>query len=166
MSEIIETLKTNKTFQYLTNQEIKNFVKKSKIIRYPDNHQIIAQGEIQSTIFIILEGFVKVQIEKDGILSQVATLGEGELVGETALFSDIPRTAFVISDKNVLTLQIERKDFLDYLKTNPYAGNKILMVFIQFLISRLKEVNQEILFDKQISLDQEEINALIDYYIN
>ena len=61
---------------------------------------------------------------------------------------------------------LDRKDFLDYLKSNPYAGNKILMVFIQFLISRLKEVNQEILFDKQISLNQEEINALIDYYIN
>lgn len=166
MTQVIENLKKIRIFEYLSDAEIKKFIQKAKMIRYPLDYQIIRQGEIQPIVFVLLSGSVNVQMEKGGIISRIATLGEGEVLGETGIFSDMPRTAYVVAAEEVVMLQIERKDFLAYIKSNPYAGNKILMVLIQFLIRRLKEVNQELVFDKQICLDQDEIDALIDYYMD
>lgn len=73
---------------------------------YPEGRIIIEQGEPAMEAFLIENGKVKVTIEKDGKILELAQLGEDQIFGETALFkgSDYGATVTAMEETTVIKI--------------------------------------------------------------
>jgi CRP/FNR family cyclic AMP-dependent transcriptional regulator len=91
---------------------------------YPRRHQagevILNEGEEAAGLYIVSSGQVEVVKDLGGPKETVlATLGEGDFFGETALLDGYPRTASIRALGDVECLVMTRWDFLAELKSKP-----------------------------------------------
>lgn len=81
---------------------------------------LIAEGEYASSMYIVIQGRVKVvrEVEGGGEI-KLAELGDGTFFGEMALLSDAPRTASVIAIEEALLFQISRELVEEITRDHP-----------------------------------------------
>lgn len=71
---------------------------------------LIAEGEYAASMYIVIQGRVKVVREVEGGAElKLAELGDGAFFGEMALLSDAPRTASVIALEDTMLFEISRE---------------------------------------------------------
>ena len=80
---------------------------------------VIRAGDPGSSMFVVHNGRVCVQISENGQPRTVATLSEGDFFGEMALFTGEPRTANVIALEETEVLEIGHAAMKNVFDTNP-----------------------------------------------
>lgn len=75
---------------------------------FEDGQDIIREGDVGNSLFIIQEGEVDVLKNENGAERHLATLGKGQHFGEIAVFKACPRTATVRARGHVRLLQMRR----------------------------------------------------------
>lgn len=80
---------------------------------------VIRAGDPGSSMFVVHNGRVRVQISDQGKTRTVATLNEGEFFGEMALFTGEPRTANVVALEETEVLEIGHAAMKSVFDTNP-----------------------------------------------
>jgi len=119
----------------------KEFEKKS----YKAGEKIVEEGSRGDSMFVILSGRCEVvratrKEEKEDI---IATLEEGQLIGEASLIDNSPRNATVRAANSVEVLRLRRDD-LDRLKrSNPEAVLVLYETIIIQLASRFRSVTNK-----------------------
>jgi CRP-like cAMP-binding protein len=88
--------------------------------RFAPGDVLMRQGEVGDRFYVIVSGRVEVLVAPPGAAQgapgeRVATLGEGQYVGEIALLLDVPRTATVRAREPVNALSLGRREFRDLL---------------------------------------------------
>ena len=58
----------------------------------------------------------------------VNTLGRNEIIGEIAIFGDVPRTATATTLSRVETLRISKDQFLSVIRENPDAALELIRI--------------------------------------
>ena len=53
-------------------------------------------------------------------------LGAGKFLGELSMLSEETRSASAVSEEEVVTLELSRQDFLDFLRRRPDAAVDVL----------------------------------------
>jgi len=53
-----------------------------------------------------------------------------------------------------------------FIKDYPRSGNKILMLIIYSLLKKLKEVNQELAYERKSDADQDDIDSIIQNFMD
>ena len=91
---------------------------------------IMRTGEAGDAMVLVLEGTA--MIERAGRKVPVAP---GELVGEIAVLDGGPRTATVVAESRVRSLEISRDDLMRVLAADPQAATALIAV----LASRFRE---------------------------
>jgi NADH dehydrogenase len=76
---------------------------------FEPGQDIIREGDVGNSLFIIQEGEVDVLKNENGTQRHVATLGRGQHFGEIAVFKSCPRTATVRARVHVRLLQVRRE---------------------------------------------------------
>ncbi len=107
---------------------------------YQDAEVIIRQGDAGDSMFVIQEGRVEVVIEKDGRETRLRVAGEGELVGEMAIFEREVRSATVRALGQVRVLTVDKKNFLRRISEDPSLAFRI----VQTMSRRVRELSDEI----------------------
>jgi len=80
--------------------------------------RIVQQGDVGDFYYHIRRGHAEVLYEgKQGRLMRLATLNPGEGFGEEALLTDERRNASVVMLSDGLLMQLEKRDFIQLLKT-------------------------------------------------
>ena len=86
-------------------------------IRVSNGQNIIKQGDKGDYFYVIAEGSCDVFIETSaGNAEKVNSLGEGDIFGEEALLSDLPRNASVSMTSDGLLMCLSKEDFNSLLK--------------------------------------------------
>src|SRR5689334_6967235 len=80
---------------------------------------VIRAGDEGSSMFVVHNGRVQVQINDNGRPRPVATLNEGDFFGEMALFTGEPRTANVVALEETEVLEIGHSAMKRVFDTNP-----------------------------------------------
>jgi len=80
---------------------------------------VIRVGDPGSSMFVVHNGRVSVQVTENGRPRTVATLSEGDFFGEMALFTGEPRTASVIALEETEVLEIGHEAMKRVFDTNP-----------------------------------------------
>lgn len=155
-----------KILELLNSDELEEISKVIDIVQYSSDEIIVAEGEVSSYLFAVLEGSVRVTVKQynnEGNMKDVyiCTIGKGETFGEAAVFMNVERTADVIANDEVITMRVDRENLMKFIKTHPSSGIKILMVIIYSLLNKLKEVNRELAFERKTVLAQNDIDDLI-----
>jgi len=165
-SIIYAKMKKMKIFQYFSDQEIEKIASLSNILQYDKNEQIIEQNSIHPYFYAVLDGTVSVSINNNGISVYQSEILEGDVFGETGIFSNQPKTADIFAKSNTIVLQIERKNFISFIKENQTGGIKLLIFIIQSLINKLKGTNREAIVERDSDMKLEEIQYINELFKN
>jgi small-conductance mechanosensitive channel len=86
---------------------------------FAPGESVIRAGEPGSSMFVVHNGRVQVQVNDNGRPRTVATLNEGDFFGEMALFTGEPRTANVVAIEETEVLEIGHAAMKRVFDNNP-----------------------------------------------
>jgi small-conductance mechanosensitive channel len=118
-SEFIERLNAVDIFAPLSAEETARLAKNSVRRVFAPGETVIRAGDEGSSMFVVHEGRVKVQINDNGTPRTVTVLNEGDFFGEMALFTGEPRTANVVAAEETEVLEIGFQAMKHLFDTNP-----------------------------------------------
>ena len=89
----------------------------------------------------VLAGSVKISVASaDGRDVVLNIINEGEIFGEIALLDGHPRTADATAMSDCELIVIERRDFLEFLRSEP----DVTLKFIEILCARLRRTSEQV----------------------
>jgi CRP/FNR family cyclic AMP-dependent transcriptional regulator len=107
---------------------------------YPDRHILIREGQVQRSIFWILSGEVYVTRRSGNAYRVMATLGEGEIIGEMSFFDKSVRSATVISKGEVRALVFSAESFRDIFAASPQWSSRLLLSLSQRIRAMIEKL--------------------------
>ncbi|GAB3243061.1 Crp/Fnr family transcriptional regulator [Chitinimonas naiadis] len=129
---MIATLKQIPLFYGLSDEELAHIEASATAKTYPKGTIIINEGDPGSSMFLLMQGRLKVFVsDSNGKEYVLAVLGPGEYVGELALLDDEPRTASVETEEQSTFLVILKEDFLSLLHSHPSIQFKLLVSLVR-----------------------------------
>jgi len=115
-------IQKNELFKDLTDSDIELLAIPTKIKHFTKGEKIIAQGEENYALYIIIGGTVSILSKNKTSASdsiRLKDLHEGEYFGEMSLLTGEKRSATAIAENEVSLLEIEPTDMLPLIKKNP-----------------------------------------------
>ncbi len=112
-----------------------------EILKFKANERIITQGDTAEKAYMILSGKVRVYLEEGSKVVELAELGEDQIFGESAIFSDAPYGANVETIEDCELYVITPESLAEMLGD----ADPIVRALIQMLIERLKRTNEALL---------------------
>lgn len=118
-SAIVERLGAVDIFAPLSAEETAMLAQASTSHVFAPGETVIRGGDPGSSMFVVHNGRVNVQISENGRPRNVATLSEGAFFGEMALFTGEPRTASVVAIEETEVLEISHEAMKRVFDNNP-----------------------------------------------
>ena len=116
---IMERLSAVDIFAPLSAEETAMLAQSAMSHIFAPGETVIRAGDPGSSMFVVHNGRVRVQISENGRPRTVATLNEGDFFGEMALFTGEPRTANIVALEETEVLEIGHEAMKRILQTNP-----------------------------------------------
>lgn len=116
---IIERLGAVDIFAPLSADETAMLARAAKRHVFAPEETVIRAGDPGSSMFVVHNGKVSVQVTENGRLRTVATLSEGAFFGEMALFTGEPRTANIVALEETEVLEIGHEAMKRVFDNNP-----------------------------------------------
>ncbi len=108
---------------------------------YQDGEIIIRQGDMGDNMFVIQEGQVEVVVEQDGQEVRLAVQGEGQPIGEMAIFEHQARSATVRALGQVRILTVDKKSLVRRIHKDP----SLAYYMMQTMSQRVRELNTKVI---------------------
>jgi small-conductance mechanosensitive channel/CRP-like cAMP-binding protein len=116
---IVERLAAVDIFAPLSAQETGMLAHAATSHVFAPGETVIRAGDPGSSMFVVHNGRVCVQVSENGRARTVATLSDGEFFGEMALFTGEPRTANIVALEETEVLEIGHAAMKQVFDTNP-----------------------------------------------
>ncbi len=141
----IESLKSIPLFQVFTTQELNTVITLFFEKAYGKNSTLFVEGMTGEILYVIKKGTVqilkKVEANKEVVL---ATLKDGEFLGEMSLIDNRPRTATARVGEEAVLLVMTKKAFNTMMEKHPEIALKVLLTFLKIANERLRKANESI----------------------
>ena len=119
VNNIAESLNRIPIFNPLSDEEIEQLANASTSRVYAPGEAIVRAGQVGNSMFVIINGSVKVQITENDYQKTVNTLAEEDFFGEMSLLTGEPRSASVIAIVETEVLRIDKNGLKPILEANP-----------------------------------------------
>jgi CRP-like cAMP-binding protein len=106
---------------------------------YKDGETIIKQGEEGNCMYVIQDGQVEIIREKDQKEMRLAIAGEGDFIGEMAIFESEVRSATVRALGDVRMITVDKENFIRRVNSDPSIAFRL----VKTLIQRVRDMNRE-----------------------
>jgi CRP/FNR family transcriptional regulator, cyclic AMP receptor protein len=116
---------------------------------YFDKEIIFREGSTGDEMYVIQKGNVKITKNTDLGNVTIATLKNGEIFGEMALFDKLPRSATAIAHGETRILSVDKKKFFATISRDPTLVFKML----ESMSNRIRRLNEELSTLKKTSLN-------------
>ena len=116
---IVERLAAVDIFAPLSGDETAMLAQAATSHVFAPGETVIRAGDPGSSMFVVHNGRVSVQVTESGRARTVATLSEGAFFGEMALFTGEPRTANIVAIEEAEVLEIGHAAMKQVFDTNP-----------------------------------------------
>jgi CRP/FNR family cyclic AMP-dependent transcriptional regulator len=132
MEETIALLKHVPLFNGLTEVQLRPLAASARFVLFQRDLPIVEQGqrteEAQDgdSLYIIVDGHVRVVLERGDQEEKLNELGPGDFFGEMALLDGKPRSATVIAEEDTQCLVLSRWELLRAMRRNPEIGIQML----------------------------------------
>ena len=83
-------------------------------------------GDSADAVYILIDGYVAITRPTPTGPVVVGTLGPKEIVGEIAIFGDVPRTATITATSRVDALRIAKDQLMSIIRANPDAALELI----------------------------------------
>lgn len=107
---------------------------------YRDGEIVVRQGKRDDCMHVIQKGQVEVFIEHDGREVPLAVCGEGEVIGEMAIFDRAPHSATARARGEARILTVDKRGFLRRIQEDPSLAFHIL----QNMSKRIRDLSEKL----------------------
>ncbi len=145
VDEIRAIVKTLPLFEGFNHQESAVFCSYMKCFGAPSRATILREGDYGNFMLLLLTGSVNVVKGTPGESKLVAQLGPSTFLGEMSLFDGQQRFASCITNEPTDFAILTRDSLNDILLDHPRLGNKLLLILVQMITSRLRETTKRML---------------------
>ena len=118
-SAIVERLSAVDIFAPLSSEETAMLAQAATSHVFAPGETVIRAGDPGSSMFVVHNGRVSVQVSENGRARTVATLSDGAFFGEMALFTGEPRTASIVAIEETEVLEIGHAAMKRVFDNNP-----------------------------------------------
>ena len=126
----------------LTDDQLERFAAFMEVERVPQWSVIVKQGERGDTMYLILEGELRVRINVAGKETILATLTIGEFFGDISLFDQGPRSADVVANTDSTLVKISSSSIEQLAKEAPEIATPFLLAVGKTLTARIRADNK------------------------
>src|SRR6266550_3042021 len=123
--QIADRLSAVDVFSPLSAEELRQLAKATAGHVFAPGETLIRAGDEGSSMFVVHNGRVAVQVADRAGPRTVAVLTEGNFFGEMALFTGEPRTANVVALEETVVLEIGHAAMKHLFETNPSLAESI-----------------------------------------
>lgn len=116
---------------------------------YSDGEIICKEGEKGEVMYVIQSGKIKITKKSAGGDLTIATLEDGEIFGEMALFDRLPRSATATASGNTRVLSVDRKKLFSSISRDPTLVFKLL----ESMSQRIRKLDDDFTKLKKNKLD-------------
>ena len=100
----------------------------SERLTFDAGHVMFRAGDAGEACYIVIDGSIEISVPTPNGPLVVNTLGRNEIIGEIAIFGDVPRTATATTLSRVETLRISKDQFLSVIRENPDAALELIRI--------------------------------------
>ncbi|HEU5238115.1 MAG TPA: mechanosensitive ion channel family protein, partial [Pyrinomonadaceae bacterium] len=123
--QIADRLSAVDIFAPLSTDELRQLAKATVVHVFAPGETLIRAGDEGSSMFVVHNGRVAVQVSERGASRTVASLTDGNFFGEMALFTGEPRTANVVAVQETEVFEIGHAAMKHLFETNPDLAESI-----------------------------------------
>lgn len=113
----------------------------SERLTYDPGQILVKVGDMADAAYVIMDGKAEVSVPGPRGPVVVNVMGKNEVIGEIAIFVDLPRTATVTAMTKVEALRISKDLFINVVRQNPDAAIEL----IKILALRLANTTQQLI---------------------
>lgn len=135
-------LRRIKTFAELSDAQIQQFIACMQLVQVKQWEVVVKAGDTGDSMYLILQGELRVRLMVQGRESLLATLQTGEFFGEVSLFDTGPRSADVVANQDSLLLKIRADAFRELLARQPELAGPFLLAAGKTMTARLRTSNK------------------------
>lgn len=106
-------------FQCLSDSQIDNLVKRSRLDQFGRGERMIEEGAAGESMFVLLQGVAQVSVTKNGTSIPVATLAAGDCFGEMSLLTAERRSATVHAQGDCFVMEIDKDVMGEVIREAP-----------------------------------------------
>ena len=114
----------------------------SERLTYDAGQVMFNAGDAADAAYIIIEGSVEISVPTPSGPIIVNQLGKNELLGEIAIFGDVPRTATATAQTKLETLKISKELFNKIIRENPDAAIELIRVLAARLANTTMQLSR------------------------
>jgi CRP-like cAMP-binding protein len=139
-----EALRRVKILAEMSDEDLTRFLSFMEVQTARQWTPIVRQGERGDSMFLVLDGEVRVRLLIDNKETTLVTLGPGDFFGEVSLFDQGPRSADVIANSDAVLLKICHKAFANLSQTAPELAAPVLIGIGKTLTARIRADNKRL----------------------
>lgn len=112
----------------------------SERLTYDPGQTLVKVGDMADAAYVIIEGQAEVSVPSPRGTVVVNTMGKNEVIGEIAIFVDLPRTATVTAMTKVEVLRISKDLFINVVRQNPDAAIELIRILAMRLVNTTQQL--------------------------
>jgi CRP-like cAMP-binding protein len=140
----LELLARTPLFAGLEERDLRALVGAARLKRLRAREELLRKGDEVAEIYVVAEGRLKAFVtSREGDDVAFSIMGPGEVIGEVALLAGGRRTGTVVAMEPCEILVLDRRDFLQTLRSRPEVAIRLLEVLavrLERLTSMLEDV--------------------------
>jgi CRP-like cAMP-binding protein len=140
LSNEVELLRRVPLFAGVEPAKLKLLAFTSDVVTYRAGQVLFRRGDVGDAAYVIIEGNAQVTIATETGDVPVASLKDGDILGEIAILCDTPRTATITAGSELKTLRIRKEPFFQLLRQFP----EIAIEMTRVLAERLTRTTSEL----------------------
>lgn len=144
MNKIFAMESDHPLFRYLTEAERDRIEALGEVKRMAEGAFLIRAGEIDSTLFAVEDGLLDIIGYDDGQLRVLATVGPGDVLGETSFIDDSPRAVSVKAAEETTVRAWDKRTLTDALARDPQVLAKFAVAMTELLVERLRDISRRV----------------------
>ena len=141
--QFISKAKLVPILRYLTRPELKILYDRVKFFNVPAETLVIKQGQVENSVFVLLEGNAAVVYSTKGNKTiYLSKFKSGDIFGERAFFSEGSRNASIYTTTRSKLLKIKTSDLKEFSDNHPQMIDLLLSKFEQREQAHIKNVKK------------------------
>lgn len=128
----------------MSDEQLQKFAEFMEVEKHPQWSVIVKQGDPGDTMYLILQGELRVRINVMGKETILTTLGVGDFFGDISLFDQGPRSADVVANCDSLLLKISAAAFEELSEKAPELATPFLRNIGRTMSARIRADNKRL----------------------
>jgi len=128
----------------MSDEQLQKFAEFMEVEKVPQWSTIVKQGDPGDTMYLILQGELRVRINVSGKETILTTLSVGDFFGDISLFDQGPRSADVVANSDSILLKISAGAFEELSKKAPELATPFLRNIGRTMSARIRADNKRL----------------------